>query len=108
MYDEIAKWILSGRLPKDLSDISLLAYKKMTYRVSRPPAHIYDGDAVILIRVLAERGYKTILESYPDGNLGYGFQITKGEHRYSALQPTVAEAICSALVGIIYREAESI
>ena len=49
--------------------------------------------AVELISELSSRGYKTILESYPDGNVGYGFQITKGERRYSALQPTIAERL---------------
>lgn len=66
-----------------------------------------DQCAVELISELALRGYKSILESYPDGRLGYGFQISRGATRYSALQPTIAHAIASALVGMIDRETES-
>jgi len=67
-----------------------------------------DRCAVELISDLSKRGYKTILESYPDGNVGYGCQISKGPIRYSSLQPTIAGAVASATLGVIDRDAESI
>jgi hypothetical protein len=105
LNDKIANWILNGRFRKHLNAAELRAYGVFTYRNNKP---LDDTDAVVLLPMLSSRGYKSILESYTDGNVGYGFQITTAQHRYSALQPTISEAIIAAIVGIIDREAESI
>jgi hypothetical protein len=65
-----------------------------------------DRCAVELISELAQRGFKSILESCPShhnlgGSIGYLFQISKGKWKYSCLQPTISEAICQALLRVI-------
>jgi len=117
LYDKIAKWILDGRLPKDLSDTSRLAYGKVTYRRK---GQMFDGDAVILLAVLVERKYIPSL-SYYDFSLrapaferqrsGWECQIwdkPQTVYAHSNGTPTVAEAIITALLALIDKDAESI
>ena len=58
MNDEIAKWILNGRFPRDLNEPERRAYGVFAYRNNKP---VDDTDAVVLLPILVDRGYPPML-----------------------------------------------
>lgn len=106
MYDKIAAWILDNRLPKDLSDVELITYKKLTYRTFRPPAQIYDGDAISILSALAERGIYTELRVIPAKQSDtltrrYQCNIVTATATYYLFSDTLAGAVVGATTKFI-------
>lgn len=107
MNDKIARWILNGRFPKDLSAEERKAYGVFTYRNNKP---VDDIDAVVLLPVLVEKGYWVELKHFNihKWRLDMG-DYSSAETLFGPKKPTIAEAITSAILKhIIGTDAESI
>lgn len=97
MNDKIAKWILNGRFPKDLSEPERKAYGVFTYRNNKP---VDDIDAVVLLPVLVNRGFCPELYYTVDseGFAAWYFSVNPTHSKMYFIGQTVAEAICAAIV----------
>lgn len=97
MNDKIAKWILAGKLPKDLSKVERKAYGLFTYRNGK---FLDDTDAVVLLPVLMERGYS--IDLFND-DMKWLFIATQDKSSTDGYVEgvTISEAITSVILQLI-------
>ena len=109
MYEKIAKWILNGRLPTNLSEVESLAYSRFMY-IS---ASKTSTEFVSLLPILVDRGYGCELKRHRAHEL-WNIEIIRDdlmtiERNFiiSANGNTISEAIGVAMLGVIDKETES-
>lgn len=94
MNNKIAKWILNGRLPKDLNEAERRAYGVFTYRNNKP---VDDTDAVVLLPVLVDRGFCPELYYTVDSEGFAAWYFTEMPGQPYFLGQTVATAITASV-----------